>query len=109
MPATSAGGGFLLTARLLAAARALAGVSLADLAQAAGLPLSRLRRLGTGAQASDAETLALTRALEELGVLLLPEGNGKGAGVRLKFTRLDARQIGRLENEGGPPGEDDLP
>jgi len=109
MPATSAAGGFLLTGRLLAAARALAGVSLADLAEAAGLPLSRLRRLGTGARLSEAETSALTRALEALGVLLLPEGDGKGAGVRLKFTRLDARQIGRLENEGGPPREDDVP
>jgi hypothetical protein len=32
-----------------------------------------------------------------------------GAGVRLKFTRQDTRQIGRLENEGGMTRPDDVP
>jgi hypothetical protein len=32
-----------------------------------------------------------------------------GAGVRLKFTRQDARQIGRLETEGGVARSDDVP
>jgi hypothetical protein len=29
--------------------------------------------------------------------------------VRLKFMRLDAKQIGRMEGEGGNVGEDDVP
>ena len=32
-----------------------------------------------------------------------------GAGVRLKFTRQDVKQIGRLENEGGFARSDDVP
>jgi hypothetical protein len=37
------------------------------------------------------------------------ETDGMGAGVRLKFTRTDVRQIARLENEGGVVGSDDAP
>jgi hypothetical protein len=32
-----------------------------------------------------------------------------GAGVRLKFTRQDVKQIARLEGEGGVVGSDDAP
>ncbi len=52
---------------------------------------------------------ALRQALENFGVLFVPEDGNVGAGVRLKFTRTDARQIGRLEGEGGLVKDDDVP
>lgn len=35
------------------------------------------------------------------GVIVIGESDGMGAGVRLKFTRQDVKQIGRLESEAG--------
>lgn len=100
-----------LSGRILAAARALAGISSADLASASGLEIDRLQLLEAEGAAwlpqPDAERLLAT--LEDYGVIVLPEGDGMGAGVRLKFTRLDTKQIGRLENEGGPTRPDDVP
>ena len=100
-----------LTGRLLAAARALTGVGQSDLADAAGIALDKLRHLEASGAARipghDAGVLA--QALETFGAVIIPEGNGMGAGVRLKFTRQDVRQIGRLESEGGVVGTDDVP
>jgi hypothetical protein len=52
---------------------------------------------------------AVRRALEDFGAQFISEGDGMGAGVRLRFTRQDVKQIGRLEGEGGLVGEDDVP
>ena len=95
-----------LTGRLLAAGRALTGVSQNELATAAGVPLEES---SGAAWIPDNESQALSRALETFGVVIVPEGDGMGAGVRLKFTRQDARQIGRLETEGGVARSDDVP
>lgn len=46
-------------------------------------------------------------ALEEGGAVFLTEADG-GIGVRLKFTRQEVRSIRRMENEGGPVGDDDV-
>jgi len=46
-------------------------------------------------------------ALEEGGAVFLSEADG-GIGVRLKFSRQEVRSIRRLENEGGPVGDDDV-
>jgi hypothetical protein len=101
-----------MSGRLIAAAQALIGVSQADFAAAAGLPIEILRRLERNGSAlihtqRDAE--AVSRALEHFGVLVIEESDGMGAGVRLKFTRQDVRQIARLEGEGGIIGSDDAP
>ena len=45
--------------------------------------------------------------LEEGGAVFLTEAEG-GIGVRLKFTRQEVRSIRRMENEGGPVGDDDV-
>lgn len=50
----------------------------------------------------------LRQALEEGGAVFLPEDEGGGHGVRLKFTARDVRAIARLEGEGGPVGDDDV-
>lgn len=101
-----------ITGRLIAAARMLTGISQADLASASGVPLSTVVRTEAGGGAplqsnSDAETLS--RALEEFGATFIPESDGFGAGVRLKFSRLDVKQISRLEGEGGMVKDDDVP
>ena len=81
-----------ISGRQIAAARALIGVGRAELAEAMGIPAAKMGRI----DADIAERAR--RAFENFG-----------AGVRLKFMRLDARQIGRLEDEGGAVGEDDVP
>lgn len=101
-----------ISGRQVAAARALTGISVADLARAAGMSVTAMRRIEAGGSAQvqpEADAEAVTRALEGFGAVFIPEGDGFGAGVRLKFMRQDARQIGRLEGEGGLVGSDDVP
>ncbi len=102
----------LITGRLIAAARALTGISQADLAIAAAIPVARLAEIEAGGAAPvrpAAQAESLGRALERFGALFVAEGDGMGAGVRLKFSRQDARQIARLEGEGGRVADDDVP
>lgn len=101
-----------ITGRLIAAARALVGVPQADFAAIAGLTLLELQHLEASgsARVSDAAQLAaLAQALDHFGAIILDESDGMGAGVRLKFSRMDVRQLTRLESEGGAVGADDVP
>lgn len=101
-----------ISGRLVAAARALTGVSQADFAAASGLPISRLRAVEASGSAwvkSGSEIAGIHRGLTHFGVIVIDESDGMGAGVRLKFTRQDVRQIVRLEGEGGIVGSDDAP
>jgi transcriptional regulator with XRE-family HTH domain len=101
-----------ISGRQVAAARVLIGVSREDLAVASGIPVTTLKRIEASGSAifSGEENIAAVRnALENFGAVFLFEEDGIGAGVRLKFTRLDAKQIGRLEGEGGVVREDDVP
>lgn len=103
---------FRISGRLISAARALAGISKPHFADAAGLDVAILRRLEAGGSAwvdSPEDLAAIKRALDHFGIVVVEETDGMGAGVRLKFTRSDARQIARLEAEGGPVGSDDAP
>jgi hypothetical protein len=104
--------GIRLTGRLIAAARALTGVGREAFAEAAGLSIERLSALeekGSAWLRSRSEAEAVGRALDRFGVIVIDEADGMGAGVRLKFTRQDVKQIGRLEGEGGIVGSDDAP
>lgn len=101
-----------LTGRLVAAARALVGVSREDFARAAGLSVEELSVIEANGSARiqiDSEVEAVNRAFATFGVVVVDEGDGMGAGVRLKFTRQDVQQIVRLEGEGGIVGSDDAP
>ena len=101
-----------ITGRMIAAARTLAGVSQAEFAIAAGLPVEALGSMeGSGSAwvQSDRDAEAVKRGMEHFGVVVVEESDGMGAGVRLKFTRQDVRQIARLEGEGGIVGSDDVP
>jgi hypothetical protein len=101
-----------ITGRLIAAGRALVEVGREDFAKAAGLSVDVLALLEAGGSAwvqsqSDAE--AIIRAFDTFGVVIVDEGGGLGAGVRLKFTRQDVKQLVRLETEGGIIRPDDSP
>lgn len=101
-----------MTGRLVAAARALTGISQEDFAAAAGLPIEALRLIeasGSAWLSSDRDAEAVSRGLAHFGVIAIEESDGMGAGVRLKFTRQDVKQIGRLEGEGGIVRSDDAP
>jgi hypothetical protein len=101
-----------ISGRQIAAARALADISQQDLASRAKIPLPDLLRLeayGAALLPDDKHTDAIRNALENFGAVFVPEGHGLGAGVRLKFSRQDVKQISRLESEGGPARDDDVP
>lgn len=101
-----------LTGRIIAAARALVGVAQVEFASAAGLSPEALRHLeasGSARLPTGRDADAVGKALDYFGVVVIDEGDGMGAGVRLKFSRQDVRQITRLESEGGIVGADDAP
>lgn len=104
--------GIKITGRLVAAARALAGINREDFAKAAGVPAATIAAIEANGSAwlhSDEDADAARRALEHFGIIIIEEGDGMGAGVRLKFTRQDVRQLARLEGEGGAVRSDDAP
>ena len=101
----------MITGPQITAARALTGVSQTKLSIRSGLDLAAIRRLEAkrAVHSEDNEDLmAARRALEELGAVFIDESGGFGAGVRLKFSRSQARAIGAWEGEGGVPADDDV-
>lgn len=101
-----------ISGRQIAAARALAGVSVPDFAAAARLSVETLHELeaaGSAFVASDETREAIEGAFRHFGIVAIDEADGMGAGVRLKFTRQDVSQIARLEGEGGIVASDDAP
>lgn len=77
-----------ISGRLIAAARAIIGMSQADLAAASNLSVSTMKRIeGTGAMGLPGvmpnNVQAIVAALEAAGVVFLPE-NGNGPGVALR-------------------------
>ena len=101
-----------MSGRVIAAARALVGVSQAEFAAACGLDVDTFCRLEAGGSAwvsASADVEAIARGMSHFGVMMIEESDGMGAGVRLKFMRSDVRQIARLESEGGTIGSDDAP
>lgn len=74
----------MITSQQLRAARAMLGLSQADLAMVTGRTDKTIRRAETDVSLVAADTVAaLSAALENAGVVFLPE-NGGGPGVRLK-------------------------
>lgn len=77
---------YQILGRQIAAARTLIGMPQTDLAEKSKISIATLRRM----EASDGPAVgmannvaAVQRALEEAGVIFVPE-NGEGAGVRLR-------------------------
>ena len=101
-----------VSGRLIAAGRALVEVGPEDFAKAAGITVSALALLEAGGSAwvkSQSDTDAIVSAFDAFGVVIIDESDGLGAGVRLKFTRQDVKQLARLESEGGIARQDDAP
>ena len=65
-------------------------------------PIDTIRRLEAGAAPGwiPRGFEGLKKGLDHYGVLIVDGSDGTGAGVRLKFTRSDVRQITRAEGEG---------
>jgi len=99
----------MITGSQCRAARALVEVSRVKLASRGGVDISTIEQFehNLGLPASH-EIEAIQNALEELGAIFLRE-NGGGIGVRLKFTSSEAKQIARLEGEGGIVANDRVP
>lgn len=74
-----------ITAAQIRAARQLAGVSQADIAQATGLSVPTIKRAESERDVviSSDSIGAIRKALEKAGVIFVEE-NGEGPGVRLK-------------------------
>jgi hypothetical protein len=98
----------VITAAQGRAARALIEWSVDELAQASKVDAKTITDFELRYRApSEADKRRIRVALEEGGVIFIPE-NGGGAGVRLKFSRREVRAINRWEGEGGTVGEDDI-
>lgn len=99
----------IITAAQCRAARALTDISREMLCDAAGVEEKVVRAFEKRLAEPDAEVIGrLRRQLEAYGAVFLPEDGHGGIGVRLKFTRSEAKRVANLENEGGPVGDDDI-
>lgn len=97
-----------ITGPLCRAARALVQWRRAQLASQSGVKKADIRAFETGDVDPGGEAkAALKHALETAGAVFLDEDD-LGAGVRLRFTKRDVKQLRRLEGEGGAIGEDDI-
>jgi len=98
-----------LTGPLCRAARVLVQWPRAQLATASGVEKAAIRAFETSdVDPGEDANAKLRAALETAGAVFIPEDADLGAGVRLRFTARDVKQLNRLENEGGAVGEDDV-
>lgn len=84
----------MMTAAQMRAARALISWSQDQLAGASGIAVATIKRmesLGPGRSSAD-NVEAVRKALESGGVELIPAGEGRGEGVRLKQSSERAGQ-----------------
>ena len=99
----------MITGSQCRAARALVEVTREKLSLRSGVNEAVIQDFERKLDRPDDKTIeALQAALEELGAVFIVE-NGGGIGVRLKFTGAEARQIARLEGEGGIVANDRVP
>jgi hypothetical protein len=99
----------MITASQCRAARALIDWSIFQLSEASGVSIDEISAFEVGTKTPDAPVnLALERALLQGGAMFLMSTKTRGVGVRLKFSPLIVKRIDVWENEGGPPGEDDI-
>jgi hypothetical protein len=100
---------FMIAGSQCRAARALVEITRGKLSERSGVDESVIRDFERKLGKPDGPAIrALQDALPALGAVFIEE-NGGGIGVRLKFTAAEARQIARLEGEGGLVASDDVP
>ena len=99
----------MITGAQCRAGRALVEISRTKLAARSNVPKPVIERFENKLEKPDPATVAaLAQALEDLGAMFIAE-NGGGVGVRLRFSSADARQISRMESEGGVAASDVVP
>jgi hypothetical protein len=99
----------MLTSAQCRAARALTDISRATLSEMSGIEEADIRDFERKLAEPAVEMRSrLRQALETHGAIFLADDSHGGQGVRLKFSAAEAARIERLENEGGPTGEDDV-
>lgn len=99
----------MITGAQCQAARALVEITVSKLAKRSGVDRHAIESFEQKRGKPDAESVAkLTQALEGLGAVFIEE-NGSGVGVRLKYGRSEAKQITRMEDEGGIIASDKVP
>lgn len=97
-----------LTGPLARAARALVQWPREHVARKSSMELDALAAFEReNVDPGDDARARIQAVLEEGGAVFLTDEDG-GIGVRLKFTRQEVRSIRRMENEGGPVGDDDV-
>ncbi|GAB3271949.1 XRE family transcriptional regulator [Arthrobacter pigmenti] len=99
----------ILTHDLARSARALTQVSAKVIGLAADLEKQQVRDFEKGNRPLAAEQQRrLRRALEEYGVVFIPDDDRGGYGVRRKFNTSKVRRLETWEGEGGAAYEDDI-
>lgn len=99
----------MITGPQCGAARILVEITVGRLASRSGIDRRVIEKFEQKLDLPEQEVVrTLKKTLEDLGAVFIDE-NGGGAGVRLKFTRSDAKQISRMEYEGGMPGSNAVP
>ena len=99
----------IITGPQVRAARALIEWPRDKVAERAGISLEALTAFERGKiDPGETARAAVQAALEQGGAVFINEGEDEGAGVRLKWTRKDVKQLHRLEGEGGAVGDDDV-
>ena len=92
----------IISGALIRSARALVEVSRKKLSIRSGVAEKDIAKFeNQGLPLRDPDREALKDALEEFGAVFMPESNGRGVGVRLKFADADQTPSARLEGEGG--------
>ena len=98
----------IITGPQCRAARALVEISQEQVARLCGVDTLVVAEFESKVtDPGDAVKRRLLETLESCGAVFIWE-NGGGLGVRLKYTRRDARAVKKWEAEGGPVGEDDV-
>jgi len=98
-----------ITGQQCRAARILAGVDMALLADTSGVATDAIASFEDDGTPPTVGVEALRHALERLGIEFILEDDTGGAGVRLKFDSAQNRRISAWEAEGGAAAEDDIP
>lgn len=99
----------MITGPQCKAARALIELSRERLSSFSCIDASVIEMFERKLETPDNSVLeALQKALENAGAVFIPE-NGGGIGVRLKFTRSEAKRLSTLESEGGIVAYDEVP
>jgi len=99
-----------ISGRQFAAARALLRMSSDRLAALTGLDAAAILAVeASKVQPAGPDNVvnSMHAALEDHGIRFIPD-NGGGEGVRLKFSRSEARRLATLEGEGGIVADDDV-